>query len=208
VGRLAEFLAQSGLSADKRSAFLTVFSRWGASYPADFKGLACNAAKREGLRCLSRKGTWEAVRAFDLPAVLELSRGGGAIRYAAVTAIDESQVSLRFNERVITLPLSEVSPWWNGVFILLWRPPVGGATSIAENASGEDVIWLRQQLGRLDGTDGSGPEVFDEDLKTRVKSFQRERRLADTGIVGEETLTLLTTSVMEPRMPRLSAGVP
>jgi general secretion pathway protein A len=186
-----------------------VFSRWGASYPADFKGLACEAAKREGLRCLFRKGTWDALRAFDLPAVLELTRGGGGpIRYAAVTALDESQVSLRFSERVITLPISEVAPWWNGIFILLWRPPVGGAPSIAENASGEPVAWLRQQLGRLDGTDGSGPELFDDDLKARVKTFQRERRLADTGVVGEETLTLLTTSVMEPGMPRLSAGVP
>jgi general secretion pathway protein A len=193
---------------DKRSAFTTVFSRWGASYPADFKGLACDAAKREGLRCLFRKGTWDALRAFDLPAVLELTRGGGTIRYVALTALDEGQVGLRLGDRVITLPLSEVSPWWNGIFILLWRPPVGTAAAISQNASGEQVAWLRQQFARLGGTDGTGPDVFDEDLRTRVKMFQRERRLADTGIVGEETLTLLTTSVIEPGMPRLSAGVP
>jgi len=46
-------------------------------------------------------------------------------------------------------------------------------------------------------------EVFDDELANRVRQFQRSRSLVVDGIVGEETLTHLSTAVPDTGTPQL-----
>jgi general secretion pathway protein A len=204
--RLVDLLSDPAAASDRRSAFVALYARWHQEYPATKNGLACEGARQIGLRCMLRTGTWATVRRFDLPAVLELTGPEGERRYATLTALEGDRATLELGGRAVTVPLAEVDPLWSGFFILLWRPPDVGPLPIGVGHRGKDVEWLQEQLTRLDGIANTPVGVFDEALRARVAAFQAKRALVPDGIVGEETLTLLTAAAPDTAMPSLAPG--
>jgi len=84
---------------------------------------------------------------------------------------------------------------------------------------GPDVLWLRDQLDRVQGlkvaeadqtgSKGSPPSpLFDEELKQRVMEFQRSNFVQADGIVGEQTLIQLNRAVAGSSIPLLNARLP
>jgi len=209
VVKLADVLAEPSLRSDKTSAFVSLFSRWRLDYHRAKSGLACERARLEGLACLFKVGTWTKLRRFNLPAIIELATPTGGKHYAAVTALERQSATLEFGGRQFTLDASEIDLFWDGSFILLWKPPPLSTTLVA-GMRGRDVEWLRQRLSELDGRPlpGRNPDVYDDELKERVMTFQRSRSLLPDGIVGEETLTNLTTARHDPGTPSLSSARP
>jgi general secretion pathway protein A len=208
--RLAEALAEPSLRGDMRSAFGRLYALWGIDYGAADGALGCERARLTGMACLFRTGTWKKLRRFDLPAIIELQTPGGARRYGTVSALDDTRVTVEFGERRLVVPLAEVEPFWEGSFILLWKPPALSAIPLAPGARGRDVAWLRQRLGQVDGLQAAtaSREVYDDPLKQRVVAFQRSRALVPDGVVAEETLTHLARAVAEPGIPSLSRPTP
>jgi general secretion pathway protein A len=190
---LAEVLADPGIPRDKSTAFGRLYAQWKLDYSGQDDGLACARGEAAGLRCLFRVGTWNVLRRFNLPAVVELLMPSGEKHYAAVTAIGEQMATLEFGKHRLTFPLSEIDYFWDGPFVVLWQPPPVVTVPLAPGMRGRDIAWLRGRLGELDGTAGParGGDVYDEALKTRVMAFQRSQALVPDGIVGEETLTRL-----------------
>jgi general secretion pathway protein A len=203
---LGEMLSNPSVRADRKSAFATLYASWGVDFESSANGLACDRGRPEGLRCLFKTGTWAKLRRFNLPAIIELATSTGDRRYATVIAVEDQAATLDFGGQRRTFPLGEVDLYWDGPFILLWREPALTSRSIVPGARGKDVEWVRQRLSELDGgaVGGRDGAVFDEDLRNRVIAFQRSRSLIADGIVGEETLTHLTTAARDPRVPRLS----
>jgi general secretion pathway protein A len=203
---LGEMLSNPSVRADRKSAFATLYASWGVDFESSANGLACDRGRPEGLRCLFKTGTWAKLRRFNLPAIIELATSTGDRRYATVIAVEDQAATLDFGGQRRTFPLGEVDLYWDGQFILLWREPALTSRSIVPGARGKDVEWVRQRLSELDGgaVGGRDGAVFDEDLRNRVIAFQRSRSLIADGIVGEETLTHLTTAARDPRVPRLS----
>jgi peptidoglycan hydrolase-like protein with peptidoglycan-binding domain len=74
---------------------------------------------------------------------------------------------------------------------------------------GEQVRWLRQSLqhlhGGVSGADMPVSDVFDADLTTQVRDFQRQHQLAVDGIAGVQTQIALAGAVATPGTPLLSA---
>jgi general secretion pathway protein A len=99
---------------------------------------------------------------------------------------------------------------WDGVFILVWRPPTLTTAPIAPGMRAKDVEWLRDRLAAVDGVaDGATDRrLYDSALKERVIGFQRSRALDPDGLVGEETLAQLMVAANEPGVPRLSRPRP
>jgi general secretion pathway protein A len=203
---LVDLLGDPAAETDRRSAFVTLYARWQEAYPATKSGLACEGARQIGLKCMLRSGTWASLRRFDLPAVLELTGPQGERRYATLTALDTERATLEFGRRAITVPLAEVDPLWSGFFILLWRPPDVGPLPIGVGHRGKDVQWLQERLARVDGIANAPEGVFDEALRARVAAFQAKRSLVPDGVVGEETLTLLTAASRDATTPTLAPG--
>jgi general secretion pathway protein A len=205
--RAPELLSDRSLPADRRSAFTQLYAKWGQEYPVNQNGLACEGARQMGLRCLFRNGTWEMLRRFDLPAVLELTAPTGERRYGTLVGLDAATATLEFGRRTVTFKLDELDLVWNGVFVLLWRPPGTIGMPIGPGQRGRDVEWVRERLTLLDGQRGAGTEgVYDEALRARVAAFQTRSALTADGVVGEDTLTLLTSAVRDPGIPSLAAG--
>ncbi len=204
--RLADVLADSSMPADKRSAFVSLYARWGVAYPPEAGGLACEHGRAVGLRCLFRTGTWAKLRRFDLPAIVELTTPTGERRYATVAAVAEQTATLDFGGRAFTFAVAEIDPHWEGVFILLWKAPTARPGLIWLGQRGREVEWIRRRLSEIDGSPvpDTGRDVYDADLADRVRAFQRSRWLVADGIVGEETFAHLTAASRDPEIPLLS----
>ena len=203
---LAEILSDSTLRADKPSAFRSLYAQWGlqASDPAPMQD--CGGEHPLGLRCLVRTGTWAKLRRIDLPAIIELATPSWERRYATVVAIDDHTATIELGGRRYTFPLSELDRYWEGSFIVLWKGPAFRSLSVEAGARGKAVEWVRQRLSDLDGVplQPTNRDVFDDELRARVISFQRSRSLQPDGIVGEETLAHLSLTPRDPSIPRLS----
>src|SRR5207245_7023078 len=77
---------------------------------------ACEIARRSGLRCLVRTGTWNVIRRLDVPAMLTLMTPTGERHYATVTALGADTVTLDLAPRPVTLLLNDVERFWDGAF--------------------------------------------------------------------------------------------
>ncbi|HKB24794.1 MAG TPA: AAA family ATPase [Methylomirabilota bacterium] len=204
---LAEMLQDSSVIADERSAFTQLYARWRLDAPPTAPDLGCEYARRAGLRCLLRTGTWTVLRRFNLPAILRLVTSGGEKRYVVLTALDGQEATLQLGERRVVVPTAEIERFWDGPFVVLWKPPVAGPLPLKPGMRGKDVLWLRQRLSDLDGQPASrdASPVYDEDLKRRVAAFQEVESLTPDGIAGEETLVRLATAMPGSAAPWLKA---
>jgi general secretion pathway protein A len=203
---LRELLDSPSLHADKKSAFVSLYAAWGLDFDRSKNGLGCERGRPVGLQCLFKAGSWARLRRFNVPAIIELSSPTGERRYATVVNLDEARATVDFAGRQYTYPLHEIDRYWDGPFILLWKSPPVSSLPIMPGGRGKDVEWLRQRLSELDGSPvaETNRDVFDEELRARVLAFQRKQSLPADGIVGEETLSHLSTALRDPSIPRLS----
>jgi general secretion pathway protein A len=191
-------------TADADSAYAAIATRWGRPYERRPGEQPCEAIRRSGLACLARHGTWNLVRRFDVPVVLELASPSGP-RFLAVVSADESRATVQVGGQTEPIPLDRLEREWDGGFVLLWRPPRAGREPIGRGASAADVGWLRERLGAVDGQRASaraGARAYDDALAARVTAFQRAHGLHPDGIAGDETLARLT-ALADPATPSL-----
>jgi general secretion pathway protein A len=203
---LNQWLADSKHPSDTDAAFGTLFSLWGADYKAGQSGDACREAQDAGMRCLYRRGTWNNVRGFDLPAIVTLTDAGGVVHQLVMTHLDDDGVTLRAGSASARFSLNEVEPLWYGEFLVLWKPDPHAAHALTPGMSGTNVAWLRSQLATLQLMRDDGGASYDGDLTSAVKRFQSTQHMQVDGIAGEETLLRLSTALPAPGMPLLASG--
>jgi general secretion pathway protein A len=196
-----------GKTADRDVAFASLFATWGEASRARRGEAGCDVARRAGLRCLIKTGTWNVLRRLDLPAILTLTRPDGERHYATMTALNTDTATLDLAGTTVAFPLTEIERLWDGAFLALWKTPGLATTDLRPGMAGRDVIWLRQRLA-----DGSptpqGAGVYDDELKQRVVAFQRANGLRPDGIVGDETLLRIAAMAPDARMPSLLKARP
>jgi len=168
-----------GGSVDRDAALAGLFARWGIEFQPRPGESACEIARRAGLRCLVRTGTWNVIRRLDVPAMLTLTTPTGERHYATVTGLDADTVTLELGPRATTLALNDVERFWDGAFVALWRTPDLAATPLKPG----------------------------DDLRQRVVAFQRANGLQADGVLGEETLLRLAATTSGSR-PSLSKARP
>jgi general secretion pathway protein A len=191
---LAGVLADRAARTDMSSAFSRLFAQWTLNY-AEFSGnTGCERAHHAGLRCLLVAGTWNTLREYNRPAVIELRDARGTLHHAVVTGLAGNHARLDFGGRARTLPLAAIDPYWFGKALLLWQPPPIDQTVLRRGMRGPAIIWLRQALaraGRLAPDQALASDVFDAALERHVKTFQQAQRLVPDGVVGEATFVRL-----------------
>ena len=204
---LSEVLREPTLAATKADALVVLLGLWRAD-PTGAQ-LDCEGASSGAIECLATVGTWRKLRRLDLPAALELMSTDGERRYGVLAGLTDSEATLRFGDRVVTAPLSEVEGLWDGAFIVLWRPPPV-ALPVRLGTRGPAADWLRERLAHAEGTDPRRErgQPYDDALLRRVVAFQRGHLLKSDGVVGRETAVLLQQTERGSDVPRLSAGTP
>jgi general secretion pathway protein A len=155
-----------------------------AAQPTD-----CTDIEALGLNCLSGKASLEKVLLMNSPIILELSLPTGEKRYALLIGIRQSQALVQMSGD-LEFPLVEILKVWNGNYLIVWKPPLADLKAIYPGQSSNNVLWLRQQINSVNGTQekSTNPQFFDKNLKKQVMEFQRQNHLFEDGIAGERTL--------------------
>jgi general secretion pathway protein A len=122
-----------------------------------------------------------------------------------LTALDDEHASIQLGGASHEVSIGELSRYWFGDFVMLWRPGTSQVKSLSQGMRGDDVRWLRQSLQRVEGAHSDGPvsDVFDADLSKLVRDFQRQHRLTVDGIAGVQTQIVLASAVAPADSPFL-----
>jgi general secretion pathway protein A len=203
---LAKLLATHASETDPDSAFGKLFALWGAHYVAGNTD-PCTQAAQQGLECFVQHGSLAQLRLYNRPAILMLSDEGGAAHQVVLSGLDDEQARVDLDGSH-SVGLLELSRYWFGDFVLLWRPATHHLKPLSLGMHGDDVRQLRERLEQLRGVKASEPQsdVFDAQLGELVRQFQRTHRLAVDGVAGLQTLVVLNSATAEPHTPVLLAS--
>lgn len=183
----------SNVRGDLSSALGALFGEWSLDYSTAQGTSPCGKALRNGLRCFEENGDWKLVRELNRPSLISLDAPDGRQIHAVLTSLDGNMASLLIDGRIQQVNVDSLTPYWNGDFLLLWRPPTVYRRLLREGLRGDDVVWLRNQLAKANGSTPRSQDaiIFDDALKREVLAFQRSRGLNVDGMVGSETLVHL-----------------
>jgi hypothetical protein len=135
-----------------------------------------------------------------------LNDSAGASHEVVLTALDDEHGRIELGGSR-TVRLGELSHYWLGDFVMLWRPASSPVKALSAGMRGAQVQWLRRMLQRLRGIGADAPvsDVFDAELTALVREFQRKHQLAVDGIAGVRTQIALAGAVSGSDTPLLSA---
>jgi len=189
-----------------KAAFGDLFSQWQLPDASVVKQ-DCTGAEENGLRCLALHGTWQQMVNFNRPAMLEFDLAGNTKRYTTLVAVDDDHITLQFGGKRYRVPREQVSPFWHGNYMVLWKPPAPNVTYLAPGMRSPWVAWVRERLTPADEPvqSSAGTRYYDARLKQRVTAFQRARRLLPDGVVGPRTFIHLNNRAGTAGVPRLDA---
>jgi general secretion pathway protein A len=187
-------------------AFGKLFGIWGVRYVAGSED-PCTQASAQGLECLIQRGSFGQLRQFNRPAILMLSDSEGNAHQVVLTGLGDEQGQVAIGGEKREVSIGELSRYWFGDFVMLWRPATDSVKPLSVGMRGADVRWLRESLQRLNGASGNGPasDVFDAELSRQVMEFQRRNQLAVDGIAGVQTQVVLASAVSGGDSPLLRA---
>jgi len=201
---LTDLLTQHPGETDTDSAFSKLFGLWRIRYvPATVD--PCTQAASQGLECLTQRGSFGQLRLYNRPAILMLNDDAGGSQQVVLTALDDERASIELGGANREVSIGELSRFWFGDFVMLWRPGTSQVKALSEGMRGDEVRWLRESLQKIDGQHADGPvsDVFDADLGKLVRDFQRRHRLTVDGIAGVQTQIVLASAVASPDTPLL-----
>ncbi len=201
---LAALLEDRTVPKGTDAAFETLLSVWGARYLRGFD-TACQQAEQQDLRCWFQNGSLDELKRLNRPAILSLMDQQGAQYQVVLTALGAETADLTITGRVYTVELDELSQYWHGDHLMLWRPGIWAQEFLAPGMQDDSVKWLRENLARIQGEPLADPdsELFDQALAERVRTYQRDRRLTVDGIVGTQTQIAMNTDLAIPGTPFL-----
>lgn len=190
---LEALLGSADVKTDTDSAMQNLFERWGLDYAALSGTTGCERALKAGLHCIYKTGTWNNLREYNRPAVIELQDSAGGKHHVLVSALTTDSVSLAMGAAPREFTVPEVSRLWFGKYLLLWKPPAPDREILRLGDRGEAVVWLRDALARYRGEPlaAETSDLFDQELQKQLMQFQSRHQLAADGVAGEATLASL-----------------
>jgi general secretion pathway protein A len=204
---VAQLLRAHANETDVDTAFTRLFSLWEANYRANDAG-ACAQAARQGLECVVQRGSWGQLRALNRPAILTLRDDAGFEHQVVLSELEDERAAVEIGGRRQPVGVADLSKYWYGDFLVLWRPQIPGARQLSAGMRGDEVRWLRHSLEKVRGVASTAEpaDVFDDQLVRLVEDFQRAHRLNVDGIAGMQTQLALDTALRDPRTPFLQAA--
>ncbi len=193
---LAALLDDPTLPRGTDAAFETLFSTWGIPYQRG-PDTACQQAEQQLLRCWFQKGSLNHLKRLNRPAILGLIDDRGDQFQAVLTGLGAETAEFTIGERVFTVSLEDLSTYWFGDHLLLWRPGRDVHETLTPGMQDGSVRWLRESLSLIQDEPLVDPDsgFYDQVLAERVRAYQRDRRLAVDGIVGTQTQILMNTDL-------------
>jgi general secretion pathway protein A len=145
------------------------------------------------------------LRMLNRPAILMLSDDAGTASQVVLRALRDDTAQLQIGTQSAAISIAELTRFWFGDFVLLWRPSGKDVRDLSAGMHGPPVRQLREQLNRWSGagSNASTSDAYDGSLVQLVEQFQRANRLAVDGIAGIETQIALDAVLAGPDSPLL-----
>ena len=167
---------------------------------------ACQQAESANLRCLFQRGTLEEVQTLNTPVILTLRNRRGIEHQAVLTGLKDDVGTLAIGGKDYRVAAGEIADFWQGEYLLLWRPQTSEVKAFVPGMRDPDIKWLRASLATIQG-EPIAPmqsDLYDENLEARVKQYQRERRLTADGMVSHQTQIAIISELGAADTPRLA----
>ena len=193
-------LVAAAAAAGEDAAWHALLGRWGVEAQGGTGAQLCQQLPAHELHCMSRSGSWQALRNAGHPALLYIVGPEGRRLALVLHSLEQDQATLAAGDRTVQLPVTRLQEAWFGDYALVWQALPGGATLLRAGDSGAAVRWVREQLQVPAQT---AAEFFDDGLQAAVLEFQRHHRLEADGVVGPRTILQLNQLSQRPGMPRL-----
>ncbi|MDH3509897.1 MAG: AAA family ATPase [Gammaproteobacteria bacterium] len=203
--RLESALAQNANLTNNDKAFENLFGIWGAEYmPGTAR--ACNQAQQYQLYCLFQRGSLAQVRSLDRPAILTLRDADSRQHQVVLSGLNNQVAFILIGDESYDVNMSELTNFWFGEYLLLWRPQSGKVKEYFPGMRDEGIKWLRASLAEIQGKPVMpiDSDVYDAELEARVREYQRDRRLTVDGLVGYRTQITINTDLRNVEEPRLA----
>ena len=193
--------------ADSDPAFNTLFGLWSVDYAAGAND-ACQQAEAAKLRCLFQRGTLEEIQTLNTPAILTLRNRRGFEHQAVLTGLKDNVGEITLAGNAYRVAAGEIADYWQGEYLLLWRPQTVEVKAFVPGMRDPDVRWLRASLATIQGEPVAPmqSDLYDEQLEARVKQYQRERRLIADGLVSHQTQVAIIADLGTAQTPRLASA--
>ncbi len=202
---LKELLDDRNCNNGTETAVHDLFGLWGITYQPEASRSACDIASSAGLSCIQSQGTWNNLRRYNRPAIIELQGSRGHWQHLLISALNEDGLSLSCGNKTANITLNEADKHWFGEYLIFWQPPKGRLRFERGNR-GEDVRQFRRQIKTALGIhDANHSDLFDATLEEQVMEFQRNNSLKPDGVAGKETIILLNTLTKKSGIPLLAA---
>ena len=170
---------------------------WNIEYSPLADGPGCEFAANYGLICHTETGNWQKLRELNRPALLRFSAGLQGEFWGTLRSISGTEASMQFGDRVTTAKLEELSTIWTGEFRMVWQAPSGYQGGLKIGDRGPAILWLSQKMRVLMSEDAIETEQFDDNLKSLVSQFQRQRNIAADGIAGMQTILTINGETLD-----------
>jgi general secretion pathway protein A len=205
VDGLADILAENPDTTDTDSAFATLFGLWGIDYTSG-NASVCKEARNKGLHCKFLRGSLSQVRNLNRPVILTLHDQNGQQHQVVLAELAHDIASIAVADSVYDISTAELGEYWYGQYLVLWQPQIDTLKQFVPGMRDADVRWLRKSLAEIQGepVPPMDSDLFDQDLETRVRDYQRQRRLTSDGVVGYQTQIAINTDLSTFKGPRLS----
>ncbi len=203
---IEEQLMSGVLGTSRQQSMTQLLSLWGID--SDTR-IDCAQLQSRGLSCLQQRGSWNLLRQLDRPAILTLIDSSGNSYQSVLTGLSDSTVEFMAAGAKKSFPLVDVSDFWFGRYLIVWRPPNGTVAAIVPGMRNSNVSWLRESLAALDNVavgNGEDDNFFDVALEEQLRDFQRRNRLQIDGLAGQQTQILINSKITLDGGPRLSGG--
>jgi general secretion pathway protein A len=203
--RLESALRQNPDLTSNDKAFENLFRIWGVEYiPGTAR--ACNQAQQHQLYCLFQRGSLAQVRSLDRPVILTLRDTDSRQHQVVLSGLNNQVAVISIGDESYDISVRELDNFWFGEYLLLWRPQSGQVKEYFPGMRDEGIKWLRASLAEIQGLPVTplDSDIYDAELESRVREYQRARRLTVDGLVGYRTQITINTDLRNVEKPRLA----
>jgi general secretion pathway protein A len=196
ISDFATLLATNSASTDMASAFVSLFAMWNIAY-APGAERACDQARALQLACFYKQGALSQIALLNRPAILTVQDTIGSTHRVVLESLGTSDAMITIGDQTYRVELNDLSRYWFGEFVLLWRPQIAAVKAFFPGMTDPDVTWLRESLARIQGQpiDPMDSRFFDAELEARVRDYQINRRLGVDGTVGMQTQIVMNSDL-------------
>ena len=194
----SDIVASAGTDTDHAYRELAGF--WGQTLGG---GDPCTLLQQANLRCYQSNRGFAEIRQLNRPAILFLRDASGHAYAALLTALNDTEATLRIGTTSYRATVLGLMPYFHGDFATLWHAPPDYRERIHGGDQGLDIDWLAAQLAKLNGT--KAPDAasrYDAAMMQQVRAFQLAQGLAGDGVAGPKTIMQLVRAggSAEPRL--------